>query len=83
MFWPELSAHPAAKRRPSTPLCGQRSASVCARGPNHSSRAEVYWQPRSELSRIRLNSDYAEVCVKPRICIDDLCSWESLADFSA
>jgi hypothetical protein len=28
--------------------------------------AEVYWQPRSELSRIRLNSDYAEDGVKPR-----------------
>ncbi len=25
----------------------------------------VYWLPRSELSRIRLNSDYAEVDVKP------------------
>jgi hypothetical protein len=30
--------------------------------------AEVYWQPRSELSRLRLNSDYAEVGVKPRNC---------------
>jgi hypothetical protein len=27
--------------------------------------AEVYWQPRSELNRIRFNSDYAEVDVKP------------------
>ncbi|VBA35353.1 hypothetical protein LAUMK13_00702 [Mycobacterium innocens] len=46
-------------------------------------RIEVYWQPLSLLSRIRLNSDYAEVCVKPRICINGLRSWESLADFSA
>jgi len=30
-----------------------------------------------------LHSDYAEVCVKPRICIDGLCSWGVLADFSA
>ncbi|OOK68001.1 hypothetical protein BZL30_5945 [Mycobacterium kansasii] len=39
--------------------------------------------PRSELSRIRLNADYAEVCVKPRICGDVLRSWGVLADFSA
>ncbi|ARG93400.1 hypothetical protein B1T50_17220 [Mycobacterium kansasii] len=41
----------------------------------------MYWQPRSALSRIRLNSDYAEVCVKPRICGDVLRSWGVLADF--
>jgi len=29
------------------------------------------------------HSDYAEVCVKPRICGDGLCSWGLLADFSA
>jgi putative transposase len=29
------------------------------------------------------HSDYAEVCVKPRICGDGLCSWELLVDFSA
>jgi len=28
----------------------------------------VYWAPASELSRIRLNSDYAEDGVKPRNC---------------
>jgi putative transposase len=27
--------------------------------------------------------DYAEVCVKPRMCGDGLCSWGVLADFSA
>jgi putative transposase len=29
------------------------------------------------------HSDYAEVCVKPRICGDGLFSWELLMDFSA
>jgi putative transposase len=29
------------------------------------------------------HSDYAEVCVKPRMCGDGLCSWGVLADFSA
>jgi hypothetical protein len=35
------------------------------------------------LSRIRLNTDYAEVCVKPRMSGDGLRSWGLLADFSA
>jgi hypothetical protein len=43
----------------------------------------VYWDPASELSRIRLNTDYAGVCVKPRVCGDGLRSWELLVDFSA
>jgi putative transposase len=30
-----------------------------------------------------MHSDYAEVCVKPRICGDGLFSWELLVDFSA
>ena len=30
-----------------------------------SNTEDVYWQPRSELNRIRFNSDYAEVDVKP------------------
>jgi putative transposase len=38
--------------------------------------------PRPQI-RIRLNSDYAEVCVKPRICGDGLRSWGVLADSSA
>jgi len=29
------------------------------------------------------HTDYAEVCVKPRICGDGLLSWELLVDFSA
>jgi hypothetical protein len=29
------------------------------------------------------HSDYAEACVKPRICGDGLRSWELLVDFSA
>ncbi len=28
---------------------------------------DVYWLPLSELNRIRLNSDYAEVRVRPRV----------------
>jgi hypothetical protein len=43
----------------------------------------VYCDPASELSRIRLNTDYAEVFVKPGIRGDGLCSWELLVDFSA
>jgi len=34
---------------------------------NNVNSADVYWVPRSELSGTRLNSDYAEVLVKPRI----------------
>jgi putative transposase len=30
-----------------------------------------------------LHADYAEVCVKPRICGDGLRSWGLLVDFSA
>ena len=29
------------------------------------------------------HTDYAEVCVKPRVCGDGLLSWELLVDFSA
>lgn len=46
-------------------------------------RIEVYCEPASLLSRIRLNADYAGVCVKPRMCRDGLRSWGLLADFSA
>lgn len=41
------------------------------------------WQGNCDLSALVHHSDYAEVCVKPRIYRDGLCSWESLADFSA
>ena len=34
---------------------------------------ETYCVPRSVLSRVRLNTDYDEVCVKPRIRRDGLC----------
>jgi hypothetical protein len=37
----------------------------------------------SSLRGLIAHSDYAEVCVKPRICGDGLCSWGLLADFSA
>ena len=36
---------------------------------------DMYWLPRSELSRIRLNSDYAEVGVKPRNCCFVCVGW--------
>jgi hypothetical protein len=32
---------------------------------------------------VLFHTDYAEVCVKPRICGDGLLSWELLVDFSA
>ena len=39
---------------------------------------------RGELAeQVILHADYAEVCVKPRICGDGLRSWGVLADFSA
>jgi hypothetical protein len=44
--------------RPTDRVTSQSSASSAY-------AAEVYWQPRSELNRIRFNSDYAEVDVKP------------------
>ena len=36
-----------------------------------------------DLDGVIHHTDYAEVCVKPRICGDGLCSWGLLADFSA
>jgi putative transposase len=40
-------------------------------------------QSGSNLSELVHHSDYAEVCVKPRICGDGLRSWGVLADSSA
>jgi putative transposase len=36
-----------------------------------------------DLKEVVHHTDYAEVCVKPRICGDGLRPWELLADFSA
>ena len=36
-----------------------------------------------ELKDVVHHSDYAEVCVKPRICGDGLRSWGVLVDFAA
>jgi hypothetical protein len=38
---------------------------------------------RAPIDGVIFHSDYAEVCVKPRICGDGLLSWELLVDFSA
>jgi putative transposase len=39
---------------------------------------------RGELAEtVIFHADYAEVCVKPRICRDGLFSWGMLQDFSA
>jgi hypothetical protein len=38
---------------------------------------------RNQRGATILHADYAEVCVKPRICGDGLLSWELLVDFSA
>jgi len=38
---------------------------------------------RAAIDGVIFHTDYAEVCVKPRICGDGLCSWGVLLDFSA
>ena len=38
---------------------------------------------RDAIDGVIFHTDYAEVCVKPRICGDGLLSWELLVDFSA
>jgi len=38
---------------------------------------------RAVIDGVIFHSDYAEVCVKPRVCGDGLRSWGVLADFSA
>ena len=38
---------------------------------------------RAAIDGVIFHTDYAEVCVKPRICGDGLLSWELLVDFSA
>ena len=38
---------------------------------------------RAAIDGVIFHSDYAEVCVKPRICGDGLRSWGLLVDFSA
>jgi hypothetical protein len=43
------------------------------------SRVELFEQDREVI----LHADYAEVCVKPRICGDRLCWWGLLVDSSA
>jgi transposase InsO family protein len=37
----------------------------------------------ADLGRVIHHTDYAGVCVKPRVCGDGLRSWELLVDFSA
>jgi putative transposase len=48
---------------------------------------QAIWIRRGEgitdLSGVIHHNDYAEVCVKPRMCRDGLRSWGLLADFSA
>jgi hypothetical protein len=44
---------------------------------------DLNWLPRSELSRIRLNSDYAEDDVKPRNRADAACLQGTGLTFSA
>ena len=43
---------------------------------------QTIWRDE-ESKRVIYHTDYAEVCVKPRICGDGLRSWWMLADFSA
>jgi hypothetical protein len=57
-----VSASALSRASPTVPTEGVSPASSRV-WPN---RTEVYCDPASELSRIRLNSDYAEDGVKPR-----------------
>ena len=38
---------------------------------------------RTVIDGVIFHTDYAEVCVKPRVCGDGLCLWGVLVDFSA
>jgi hypothetical protein len=49
----QMPVRPNECRSPSSASLSEYSADVC-------------WVPRSELRRIRFNSDYAEVSIKPR-----------------
>ena len=56
------SAKELSKLSPTVPIKATAPASVS----RSEYRIEVYWVPASLLTRIRVNSDYAEVDVKPR-----------------
>jgi hypothetical protein len=38
---------------------------------------------KEAIDGVIFHSDYAEVCVKPRICGDGQCAWPVALDFSA
>ena len=57
-----VSARALSRASPTVPIEGVSPASSRV----WANRTEVYCDPASVLSRVRLNSDYAEVCVKPR-----------------
>ena len=57
-----VSARALSYESPTDPIEG--TAPISSRRSPY--RIDVNWDPASELSRIRLNSDYAEVGVKPK-----------------
>jgi hypothetical protein len=71
LFSRKLLASPTAEY-PDAELAGdaiKMAAAVCGGG--------------TVIDGVIFHTDYAEVCVKPRICGDGLRSWGLLADFSA
>jgi hypothetical protein len=74
-----VSANALSEASPTLPM----DAAMPSRTRVSANAMDVYCDPASALSRIRLNSDYADVCVKPGICTDGLRSPGLLVDFSA
>jgi hypothetical protein len=67
-----MGLHPDAEL-----ACAAIKMAVAARGGR-----QAIWQDE-ESQRVIFHTDYAEVCVKPRVCGDGLRSWGLLVDFSA
>ena len=67
-----MGLHPDAEL-----ACAAIKMAVAARGGR-----QMIWRDE-ESERVIFHTDYAEVCVKPRVCGDGLRSWGVLADFSA
>ena len=68
-------------------ILGWRVASTMATSMVLDAIEQSIWTRQQEgvldLKDVVHHTDYAEVCVKPRICGDGLRSWELLVDFSA
>ena len=68
-------------------ILGWRVASTMATSMVLDAIEQAIWTRQQEgildLKDVVHHTDYAEVCVKPRMCGDGLRSWGLLADFSA